>query len=258
MNSRLIADVTDLIAEVAHAAILPRFRRLEAGEIAEKTPGELVTIADREAEAMLTARLVQLVAGSRVVGEEACAADTALLATIDDGAVWLVDPLDGTSNFVEGHPPFSTMVALLVDGETRLAWIVDPLSGRRMVAESGAGTWSNGERLRTSTAVPPADALSGAILQRFLPAALKASIVSRANGIGRVLEGTKSAGAEYPAVAFGEQHFVLFWRTLAWDHAPGALILSEAGGKVVRLDGSAYRPSSDASGLLAAGNAGIW
>lgn len=258
MNSSLITTVGDLIAEVAEAAILPRFRRLEAGEVEEKTPGELVTIADREAEAMLATRLAELMPGARIVGEEAAAADGALLARLDDGPVWLIDPLDGTSNFVEGHSPFSTMVALLVDGETQIAWIVDPVSGRRVVAERGGGTWVDGVRLRTDAALPGTSELSGAILQRFLPTDLKASILSRAVGLARVLPGTRSAGAEYPAIALGEQHFALFWRTLAWDHAPGALILTEAGGKVARLDGSPYRPASAANGLLTAGNAGIW
>jgi len=258
MTSNLITTVSGLIAEVAEAAILPRFKRLATGEVEEKTPGELVTIADREAEAMLTTRLAGLVPGARIVGEEAAAADASLLAGLDKGTVWLIDPLDGTSNFVEGQPPFATMIALLVDGETRIAWIVDPVSGRRVIAERGSGAWVDGVRLRTGAAVPPTSELSGAILQRFLPPDLKASILERAVRLGRVLPGTRSAAAEYPAIALGEQHFALFWRTLAWDHAPGALILTEAGGKVARLDGSAYAPSSDASGLLAAHNAGIW
>ena len=258
MNSSLIATVSDLITEVADLAILPRFRRLNDSEIDEKTPGELVTVADREAEVMLTTRLASLIPGARVIGEEACAANASLLATLVDGAVWLVDPLDGTSNFVENHPPFSTMVTLLVDGEPRMAWIFDPVSGQRVIAECGNGAWLNGTRLTVGATVPQISEISGAILQRFLPPDLKASVLARAAPLGRVLPGTRSAGAEYPAVALGHQHFALFWRTLAWDHAPGALILTEAGGKVARLDGSPYRPSSNASGLLAAHNAGIW
>jgi fructose-1,6-bisphosphatase/inositol monophosphatase family enzyme len=258
MNLSLLVTVSDLLDEVAQAAILPHFRRLAEGDIEEKTPGELVTVADREAEALLSRRLPDLLPGSRVIGEEACAADHLLLSTLDDGPVWLVDPLDGTSNFVEGRSPFATMVALLVDGTTQMAWIFDPVSGRKTVAELGNGAWIDGVRVRTDTAVPQMRELSGAILQRFLPPDLKASILERAKRLARVLPGTKCAGADYPAIALREQHFALFWRALAWDHAPGALILSEAGGKVARLDGSAYHPSSQGYGLLAAHNAGIW
>lgn len=253
-----MAAVTNLMVEVADATILPRFRRLREGDVSEKTPGEIVTIADREAEALLSARLPDLVPGSRVIGEEACAVDDSLLTTLDEGNVWLVDPLDGTSNFAEGHAPFSTMIALRVDGRTRAAWIIDPLSGRQTVAEEGSGTWINGDRVRADSGVLPVSELTGSILQRFLPLDLKASILLRAQKLERTLAGTKSAGAEYPAIVLGEQHFALFWRTLAWDHAPGALIVSEAGGKVARLDGSQYDPSSNASGLLAARSAGIW
>ena len=63
--------------------------------------------------------------------------------------------------------------------------------------------------------------------------------------------------AEYPAVAQGDRHFALFWRTLAWDHAPGALLLREAGGSVMRWDGSAYLPAIPGEGLLIARNPAV-
>ena len=75
-------------------------------QINEKTPGDLVTIADHEAEARLTEALAGLIPGSRVVGEEAVSVDPGLLDGLDQGCVWLVDPLDGTGNFVAGSPHF--------------------------------------------------------------------------------------------------------------------------------------------------------
>jgi fructose-1,6-bisphosphatase/inositol monophosphatase family enzyme len=63
---------------------------------------------------------------------------------------------------------------------------------------------------------------------------------------------------DYPAVAVGKQHFVMFWRLLPWDHAPGALLVSEAGGHVARLNGSRYQPSDRQPGLLVAHNEGVW
>jgi fructose-1,6-bisphosphatase/inositol monophosphatase family enzyme len=65
------------------------------------------------------------------------------------------------------------------------------------------------------------------------------------------------SGAEYPAVAFGERELSLFWRTLAWDHVPGALFLTEAGGHVSRLDGSRYQWDDGREGLIVAQNPGV-
>lgn len=124
----LIRHVGDLLREVAARSVLPRFRRLQDREIHEKQPGELVTIADQEAEAALTGGLRRLLPGSRVVGEEACAADPSLLLGIGTGLVWLVDPLDGTADFAAGDPRFSLMVALLRDGDIIAPWMLDPLA----------------------------------------------------------------------------------------------------------------------------------
>jgi fructose-1,6-bisphosphatase/inositol monophosphatase family enzyme len=75
--------------------------------------------------------------------------------------------------------------------------------------------------------------------------------------VGELLPTQRCAGHEYPLVASGARQFALYWRTLAWDHAPGALVLSEAGGTVTHLDGTAYRPAHPRQGLLLSGNAHI-
>src|SRR6185437_792815 len=99
--------------------VMPRFEKLESGDISEKGPGDLVTVADIAAEHRLTPALRGLLPGSLVVGEEAVAADPAVLALLDgDDYVWVVDPIDGTANFAAGIPLFAVMVALIRRGET--------------------------------------------------------------------------------------------------------------------------------------------
>ena len=257
-GSHLIDDVAAILREVAAEAILPRFRTLAQGDIEEKAPGDLVTVADRESERLLTARLPGLRAGSRVVGEEACAAEPALLKTVGDGTVWVVDPVDGTANFAAGREPFAVMVALLQAGETVAAWILEPVSGRLCAAEKGAGTAIDGRRLVADRAVPAPDALRGSVLTRYMPPDVGGVIDRRLGGLGAVTPAFYCAGAEYPAILTGDRHFALFWRSLPWDHAPGALIVAEAGGRVTRWDGSPYRPAVDGQGLLVARNPGVW
>src|SRR6185437_5920408 len=133
---RVLDQVAELIREVAATIVLPRFRHLAAGEIHQKSPGDVVTIADQEAEKALTRRLTALLPGSVVVGEEAVAADPRVLERVrDPGAVWIVDPVDGTNNFAAGKTPFAVMVALLRDAEPAAAWIYDVVDDRMTLAE---------------------------------------------------------------------------------------------------------------------------
>ncbi len=257
----LLEPVAAAMRHAAQLAILPRYRRLDRHEIEEKSAGELVTQADREAEAILTPILQALVPGSRVVGEEAAAAHPEILHGLDDGLVWLVDPVDGTSNFVSGEGPFGVMVGLLERGQTSACWILDPVTGSEYRARKGFGATHNGRSIERSaprsTAVHARD-LHGAILTRFLPADIRSRVEQGRHRLGETTSGMLCAGAEYPAIASGEQDFALFWRTLPWDHAPGALLVTEAGGHVARPDGSVYVPGDGKSGLLVAGNAAVW
>src|SRR4029453_6026268 len=119
---------TRLIEEAAAAEIMPRFRQLAAGDVREKAPGDLVTGADEAVEPRLRPALDSPPAGSVVVGEEAAAADPNLLNRLfDDQPVWIIDPVDGTSNFAEGRPAFAVMVALARGRDVLAAWIHDPV-----------------------------------------------------------------------------------------------------------------------------------
>lgn len=257
----LVDPVAAAMRRAAATAILPRYRRLHSREVEDKSTGEVVTHADREAEAILTPILRSLIEGARVVGEEAAAANPELLRGLDDGLVWLVDPLDGTSNFVAGKGAFAVMVALLEHGETSACWILDPLDGTEFVARKGFGATRNGQPIRKPARASEAARASnvrGAILSRFLPADVRSRVEQGRFLLGEATDGMLCAGAEYPAIALGRQDFALFWRTLPWDHAPGALFVMETGGHVARPDGSAYRPGDGKSGLLAARSYACW
>jgi len=258
----LSASLHDLVADIlrsaADEAVMPRFQRLRDADVIEKAQDELVTVADREAEALITRSLLDALPGSRVVGEEACAAEPALAEHLDSGWVWLVDPLDGTANFVAGEPTFALMAALLRDGEAVGAWILNPVKDELWSAERGAGAFRGGKRVRTTDRGRTADELRGAVLTRFLPPDLRSRIEARRTRVAACLPGMRCAGVEYPAIVADLQQFALFWRTLPWDHVPGSLLVNEAGGRAARLDGSAYRAGDGGQGLLVAGNPAEW
>jgi fructose-1,6-bisphosphatase/inositol monophosphatase family enzyme len=253
------STVSELLREAAATRVMPVYGMREA-QPEEKTPGEWVTTADRAGEEFLTPTLLRLIPGCKVIGEEAASSNSGLLNSLtDEGYFWLLDPLDGTANFAAGVPPFAMMIALVKDGETVASWILDPISNRLVVAEKGAGAWIDGEQIQVSSDSPSLKHMTGAVLRRFLSQDLQDHIATVETEFGELTLGSKCAGFDYPDICTGSMHFAMYWRTLPWDHAPGVLILQEAGGIAKRLDGSSYRPSDHkGSGLLAARNEDIW
>jgi fructose-1,6-bisphosphatase/inositol monophosphatase family enzyme len=244
--------VGDLVRDVAAEVHVPLFRQGVASE--EKAPGELVSRVDREAERLLIAGLSDLTPGFQVIGEEAASEDPSLFAALHgERPVWLVDPLDGTPQFLDGSPDHAVMLALVQAGRTLCAIVHQPQHHRTYTAELGNGTWRDGERLCREAAEPGAlHLLRGAVLRRFLDTGARAAVEKNESRFGDLTPMTTCAGVEYPRIVEGEADFLLFWRTLAWDHAPGALLLTEAGGAAVRPDGNPYRADDAKVGLMAA------
>ena len=254
----LLVAVAELVREASAAAIEPRFQALGAGDVVEKSAGELVTVADREAEALITEGLARLDPGVAVVGEEAVAAEPRRMDDLAAPRVWLVDPLDGTANFVRGSTDWAVMVALVIDGETAASWIWQPLAQRMYAARRGRGATCNGERLVAAPRARATDQLTGAVLTRYLDAPTRDRVERNVERFGTITAGRHCAGMEYPALVAGTTDFVFFWRTLPWDHAPGTLLVQEAGGVAARPDGSPYRPGPGGVGLLVAPDRSTW
>ena len=253
----LIERVAGLIKQVSATVMETKFMGITMADAREKSPGELVTDADEEGERQLTSGLEALWPGVPVVGEEGCAADPTLVDALGEEWAWLVDPVDGTGNFIAGSPEWAVMVALHHGSETVTSWIWQPAYRRMYVAERGSGATVNGVPLRSAPRTGDRG-LRGAVLRRFLDADTVARVDANAVGLAEVTTGRMCAGTEYPAIIEGEQDFALFWRTLPWDHAPPVLLLEEAGGTARRLDGSIYRPGDAGVGLLVAANEEVW
>lgn len=248
--------IPSLMRQAAEDFILPRFRKLEAGETEEKTPGDLVTIADRESEIFLTEALLKLLPGSRVMGEEAESAHPGAFRDPGDGAVWTVDPLDGTNNFAAGTSPFAVMVGLTVDGESEAGWIYDPLSRRLCHALRGKGAFVDGTRVAAQPSGAPLPI--AAISTIFLKPEERAEMERRTAGRLTLVPIPRCAGEQYPRIVSGANDIAVFKRTHAWDHIPGTLFLQEAGGHVARLDGTCYRIDRPGTGMLCASSRPIW
>ena len=250
--------VADLIRESAAAELLSRFRRLQASDIREKRPGDVVTVADIESERRLAAGLAKILRGAPVVGEEAVAAEAGLLAHIAEAeAAWIVDPLDGTANFARGDERFAMIVALVERGETVAGWIYEPVSGRIAVATRGGGALLDGAKVELPSSGPlqQAHGFVGWKIKREVEQSMRGGAKRQFGG----LTSLNCAGKEYLEILAGRAHFSLYRRTRAWDHAAGTLMLREAGGLANRHDGKPYHPTQpDSAGILTAPDERRW
>ncbi|MBR0679040.1 inositol monophosphatase [Roseomonas eburnea] len=258
------ADVAALLREAARAEILPRFRRLAQGAVRAKSgPLDLVTDADEAAERVIEAGLAKLFPGCAVVGEEAAAADPAVIDRLASADLaFVVDPVDGTANFAAGLPVFGTMAAAVAGGEVIAAWIHDPLGDDTAIALRGEGAWiADGEGRHMAdlrvAAPAPLERMLGAISWTFLPPSLRGQVTSRFPLFAGVV-GYRCAAHEYRWCAGGHGHVLFYNRLMPWDHLPGWLIHREAGGHSARFDGSAYLPVHRDGGLICAPDRASW
>ncbi|WP_406398560.1 inositol monophosphatase [Streptomyces sp. NBC_00879] len=237
-----LSAVEEAVRKAAATEITPRYRQLAAHEIVEKTgPHDLVTTADRNAEEHLTASLTALLPGSVVVGEEAVHADPRVYEALQgDAPVWIVDPVDGTRQFVRGEPGFCTLVALAQHGEVLASWTYAPVLEEMAIAIRGGGARLNGTPIRSGSPTP------GAVLEIAMshpdyttPDQKHALLGLNADGVHARPCG--SAGLEYLSVARGDLDAVAFSWENAWDHAAGLLLVTEAGGAQMTVSGERFR-----------------
>ncbi len=205
------------------------------GEWDEKGRHDFVTEADRRAEQLITEVLTHEVPGSAVVGEE-----LSPRAAREADIVWIVDPLDGTTNFLHGYPQYAVSIGALVEGRPQVGVVHDVPRDIVSWGASGHGSWQGARRLRVSTLTEPRHALVGtgfpfkdlAVLRRYLDQF--AAVMGAASGVRRA----GAAALDLVDVAAGR--FDAFWElSLApWDVAAGLVLVREAGGVVTTLDGS--------------------
>lgn len=249
-------EILSLMRLASERAILPRYRNLAAHDIEDKGGNDPVTIADRESEAILREGLARIDGSLAFVGEEATHADPTLLDKLNDPC-WIVDPIDGTRNFAAGRPPFGVIIARAESGIAQSGWLYDCLSGRFCAASLGRGAMIDGETIkaRETAARPPVAALSLVFMDETRREATRRHVAPYYT----LVDIPYCAAEQYPRLALGANDVSIFERTLAWDHAAGALWLNEAGGKVARPDGSPYRVDETArTGLLGAASPALW
>ncbi len=262
-NDQHVSLIADILARAAATEIMPRFKALADDQVRLKSSVfDPVTEADEAAERVIAAELRAGFPGALIVGEEATAADPALLDRLADAPLaFVVDPIDGTRNFVAGLPLFGVMAAAIVNGAIVAGVIHDPVCQDTAHALAGQGAWlsrPNQPRLRLRVAEPrPLAAMEAIAGTHFLPDPLRATVLGNLPKLGSATW-LRCSAHEYRMAAAGFCHVLFYNRLMPWDHAAGWLLHQEAGGYSAHFDGSAYRPAHTTGGLICAPDHTSW
>jgi histidinol-phosphatase len=220
----LALELTDLAAAIA----LPRFRGRDF-TVTLKSDGSPVTDVDQAVEQALRERLAQRRPHHAVLGEEFGASGNGEWR-------WYLDPIDGTSRFVDGDPNWMTFVALGRGAEIALGVVTVPARGERWWAAQGAGAFRDGARLAVSGVARLADATVNddwrGTLENGVPGRPLTAVTALARGV------RPGNGEGFLAVAAGEADVALSGGGYAWDYAAPKLIVEEAGGCFSDLTGA--------------------
>jgi myo-inositol-1(or 4)-monophosphatase len=229
-------DLLRLAREVAlEAATLVRTRAQDGVHVAatKSSPVDIVTEVDRAAEALIQDRLLQARPGDGFLGEEGGASNSA------SGVTWVVDPIDGTVNFLYGIPQYSVSIAASVDDQVVAGVVVDVAHGETFAATLGGGATCDGVPLRVRAAAPVSERLviTGFNYRREVrlrQAAAVAALLPQVRDIRRL----GSAALDLCAIGAGRADGYVEEGLFAWDRAAGALVATEAGALVATRTGA--------------------
>jgi myo-inositol-1(or 4)-monophosphatase len=203
----------------------------------EKAPADLVTDADLASQAAIRNEIASQFPHHLFVGEE----KTSQVEVGEDDYVWLVDPLDGTTNYIHGYPCYAVSIAVLQGRELIAGVIFDPLADEFYHAEQGLGAFCNGTRLETSGVKSVGEALVAVSLPpRVGPESPDLADLVRAIQSSQAVRRSGSAALNLAYVAHGRLDG--FWATKIqpWDVAAGVLLVREAGGVVTGRGGGEF------------------
>lgn len=258
LSERVIEDLIDVVRNAAASEIMPRFRNLSASDVKTKSgPADLVTVADRAAEEMIRRGVEKILPGAAVIGEEAVAEDARLLDAIGSSETCvIVDPIDGTGNYVAGLAVFGTILAVVHNGQTVFGVLYDPVLDDWMFARRGDGAWfrrSDGTVARLGSCDEPSalDQARGYVTLDDYDSSTR-EMVRRGFDPVLSIRDIRCSCHEYRGLVSGRVDFLRSYALKPWDHAAGVLLVEEVGGWAAVDGEQPYSPSLRQGRLVAA------
>jgi myo-inositol-1(or 4)-monophosphatase len=219
-----------LVREVAQQEVIPRFLRVRH---ALKDDGSLFSEADLAAQHYLAERLPDILK-SPIIGEEMPREEQLAGWEKGENGLWCIDPIDGTTNFINGIPWFAVSVAWLKEGRTRLAVTYNPITDEMFYAREGHGAYLNGRRLPLRRVTSEIERAVADVDFKRIPKGLADRIAVDPPYYSQRNFGCSTL--EWCNLAAGRLDLYLHGGQMLWDYAAGSLILREAGGQVCTLD----------------------
>ncbi len=226
-------DVAVSAAREAGDILLSYFRA--SVNVREKGIADLVTDADVAGERCIAARISAAFSGHAILGEEEQAGDT------DAEYLWVVDPLDGKTNFAHGLPHFAVSIALLHRGQPQLGVVWNPARGDLYTAQLGAGAYHNGRRLQVNSEATMDQSLIGTGFYYDRGAMMEATLGAIGDCFRQNIHGIRrfgTAALDLAHVADGLYGAFFEFQLSPWDFAAGQLLVTEAGGRVTDCSGN--------------------
>ncbi len=228
----------------AEAAV--QIHRRDAGNVGlagarEKARADYVSKTDLDAQEAALAVIERSHPDHVVLAEESDEAVEDRLARWDGRPLWIVDPLDGTANFLHSHPQYCASVAVAVEGRVVAGAVTSGSTGERWWAAEGLGAFKGGRRMRVSSVSPLSQAMVGTGFP-FKSLELLPSYLGEFDRVLRAASGVRRGGsAALDLVYLAQGSLDAFWEKILmpWDFAAGIVLVQEAGGVLARPDGSA-------------------
>lgn len=230
------AELRDLAVDVAvDAGQLIAARRAKGVDVAntKSSPTDVVTRADKESEDLIRTRLLTARPGDGILGEEGSSVDSS------SGVTWVVDPIDGTVNYLFDIPFYAVSIAAEFDGEVIAGAVINPVSGETWSAVRGGGAVLDGQPIHVSGAARLGQSLVGtgfgyAAARRTSQAAVLNQVIAQVRDIRRI----GVAALDLCFVACGRLDAMYERGLNPWDYAAGVLIAEEAGARIGGLRGA--------------------
>ncbi|MEO9649938.1 MAG: inositol monophosphatase [Roseobacter sp.] len=237
------------IARIGGTLALEYFRRLDRLEIEDKGPQDFVSDADKAVENHIRNLINAAYPDDGIIGEEDAPKSSS------SGYTWVIDPIDGTANFITGIPSWVVVIAIVYEDQTHVGVIFDPVHDEMYLATRGQGAWVNKTELNC-----PADRTMdrGSISTGFskrIPGPIIVSVIDKIVAQGGVFHRNASGALSLAYVAAGRLNGYIESHMNAWDCLAGQLLVEEAGGQVEQQSADQMLKSG---GRVVAGSAGVF